>query len=96
VLTLQQRLAQALALPIDRIQSQDMMTKEAAITALTQDELGWIKCIRGRHSIKWEEEYDIYLFTTAPIKYSSLRRHADHVRDLVKAAIALCVDVWYA
>ena len=60
----------------------------------SQDDLGWINFIRGRHSIQWEEAYDSYLETgQGKETYKTAQAWA---MNLVKASLTLLVEIWCA
>jgi len=76
------------------IHPEDTAPEEVNTAIMAQDDLGWINFIRGRHSIKLEEAYDLYLASgMAKNAFRSGRAWAKH---LIKASLTLLVEIWSA
>jgi hypothetical protein len=91
---LRQRLEAILALPSTIEHPEDILPDEVSRAVDSQDDLGWINFIRGRHSTDLEDAYDIYLEREQGKKaYRSGRAWAT---QLVKHSLTLLVGIWYA
>jgi hypothetical protein len=55
---IQHRLEEVLAIPSTNLHPEDMTYEYVESAIASQDDLGWINFIRGRHSNQWEEVYD--------------------------------------
>jgi hypothetical protein len=90
---IQQRLEEAMAITTTDIHPEDMTHDDLNRAIESQDDLGWINFIRGRHGIKWEEAYDIYMASGhGKETYRSARKWAT---NLVKASLTLLVEKWF-
>jgi len=99
-MVLQQRLREALDLSPMAHQPEDIAhhledtgQDDFILAVEQQDDLGWINFIRGRHSIKWEEAYDVYLQSLKG--KPPCRSGRQWATQLVKASLTLLVEIWY-
>jgi len=94
IMIIQQRLEEALTITPMDIHPEDMTYDDLNSAIESQDELGWINFLRGRHSIKSEEAYDIYMASGhGKETYRSARKWAT---NLIQASLTLLVEIWFA
>jgi hypothetical protein len=86
-----QRLRTVMDTPALDIHPEDTAPEEVTMALIAQDDLGWINFIRGRHSIKWEEVYDLYL--ESGLEKNTFRSGRAWAKHLVKASLTLLVDI---
>jgi hypothetical protein len=92
---IQHRLEEVLAIPSTNLHPEDMTYEYVESAIASQDDLGWINFIRGRHSNQWEEVYDSYL-DTRPQGKETYRTAQAWAINLVKASLTLLVEIWGA
>ena len=89
-----QRLRVVLDTPAMDIYPEDTLPEEVTMALIAQDDLGWINFIRGRHSIKWEEAYDLYL--ESGLGQNTFRSGRAWAKQLVESSLTLLVEIWCA